>query len=95
MQITKLDERGRLLIEKNIRDKYGDEFAVFEALGEIVLIPVPKDPLKALREEGKKLPKNMSVKELKVMARELALKEVLDEIDEREKMRKEHEKRKR
>jgi len=89
MPITKLDDRGRLLLPKESRDRYGDEFMVVEALGEIVLIPVPKDPLKALREEGKKLPKDMSVKDLKKLAHELALKELMDEVKEHEKLRKE------
>lgn len=88
MANVKLDDRGRLLLTKEIREKYGDEFVIVEAPGEIVLLPVPKDPLKSLREEGKKLPKDMSVKDLKKMARKLALKEVLDEAKEREELQK-------
>lgn len=38
-----------------------------------------KDPLKALREEGKKISKGVSVSEMKKKARDLALKEILEE----------------
>lgn len=86
MDSVKLDDRGRILIAKKIREKYGDEFMLVEAPGEIVLLPVPKDPLKDLQELGKKLPKDMSVKDLKKMAQELALKEVLDEEKERQEL---------
>ena len=42
MIVSKLDDRGRLLIAKETRDKYGDEFVVVEAPGEVILLPVPK-----------------------------------------------------
>ncbi len=79
MAILKLDDRGRLLLSKETRRKYGNEFAVVQAPGEIVLIPVSKNPLKALRIEGKKLPKDMSIAEIKKRAREHAMKETLQE----------------
>ena len=84
MYILKLDDRGRLLLAKEIRERYGDEFAVVEAPHELVLLPIPKDPLKALRAEGKKLPKGMSVHKLRKKARQLALKEILDEAKKRQ-----------
>lgn len=77
-RFSKLDGRGRLLLEKDVRQKYGDEFVVIQMPGEIVLIPIPKDPLKALREEGKKLPKDMSIADLKKEMHEFALKEALE-----------------
>lgn len=79
MNAVKLDERGRLLLAKEIREKYGDKFFIVEALNEIVLIPIPKDPLKTLREEGKKLPKNLSIPEIKRLTREQAVKETIEE----------------
>ena len=88
MYILKLDDKGRILLAKEIRKKYGDEFALVEAPHELVLLPIPKDPLKALRAEGKKLPKGMNVHELKKKARQLALKEILDEAKKRRQFRK-------
>lgn len=82
------DDRGRILLPKDLREEYGEKFIIAKAPGEVVLIPVPKDPLKDLRELGKKLPKDMSVADLKKLARELALKEVLEEEKEREQLRK-------
>jgi len=72
------DDRGRILLPKDVRDRYGKEFVLVKAPDEVVLIPVPKDPLKTLQEEGKKLPKHMSVIELKKMARDLAVEQALE-----------------
>ncbi|HLC76704.1 MAG TPA: hypothetical protein VJH04_00715 [archaeon] len=72
-----LDDRGRLLLDKGLRDKYGDKFVVVEALGEIVLIPVPKDPLATLQKEGEKLPKDMSIADLKKLAGKLAVEQAI------------------
>lgn len=84
---SRLDDKGRLVIEKGLRDKYGNEFVVIDGMDEIVLKPVPKgDPLKRWRELGKKIPRHLSVADLKRMAREQALKEVLDEEKERQEL---------
>ena len=74
MSIAKLDDRGRLLIPKSIREEYGEEFTIIESLGEIVLIPLPDDPLKTLEEEGKKLPAGTSIDDIKRQARASAVK---------------------
>ena len=46
-------------------------------------IPVSKDPIKALQEEGKKIPKHLTIADLKRMAREEAEKEALSNIKKR------------
>ena len=71
------DEKGRVVLPKEIRSRYGGKFYVVSAPGEVVLIPVPKDPLKILRQEGKKIPKSLSVKQLKGIARKAAEKEAI------------------
>ena len=86
--LVELDDKGRLVIEKEIREKYGKRFELFEALGEIVLLPVPDDPVKAMEEEGKKLPKKISVADLKAKARAIALKEAMGNLDRLEKLKK-------
>lgn len=53
--ITKVDAKRRIVLPKDIIDEYGEEFVIIRVNGEIILKPLPKDPLKALREEGKKL----------------------------------------
>jgi len=69
------DDRGRLLLSKDIREKYGVKFVVIRGLDEVVLRPIPRDPIKDLQELGKKIPKNLSIKELKQQAREIAIKQ--------------------
>ena len=71
------DDKGRVVLPKEVRSRYGGKFYVVSAPGEVVLIPVPKDPIKVLRQEGKKLPKGLSIKQLKEIARKSAKKEVL------------------
>ncbi|MBI2232399.1 MAG: hypothetical protein HYU56_00615 [Candidatus Aenigmarchaeota archaeon] len=83
-QTIACDERGRILLAKDVREKYGNEFVIVKAPGELVLLPIPKNPLKALREEGKKIPQGVSVSEMKKKARDLALKEILEEAKELE-----------
>ncbi|MBI2674927.1 MAG: AbrB/MazE/SpoVT family DNA-binding domain-containing protein [Candidatus Aenigmarchaeota archaeon] len=83
MATLRLDDRGRLLLSKETRKKYGDEFAVVQAPGEIVLIPVPRDPLRALKQEGRRLPKGLSIAEIKRKARDHAMKEILEEAGKR------------
>ena len=78
MPVVECDERGRLVVPKDVREKYGNAFYVVKGLGKVVLIPVAKDPLKDLEELGEKLPE-LSVKEIKERARKRALKEALEE----------------
>ena len=78
MGIEECDDRGRLLLRKDIREAYGDKFYVVKAPKEVILIPVPKDPIKDLAELGKASGLDKySVKQLKKMAREDAEKEAL------------------
>jgi len=74
------DERGRVTLGKDVADKYGKKFAMVKMPGEIVLIPIPDDPLKSLQEEGKKIPAHMSVKDLKRIALEEATKEAMGNL---------------
>ncbi|MFB6142692.1 MAG: AbrB/MazE/SpoVT family DNA-binding domain-containing protein [Halorientalis sp.] len=46
-----LDDRGRLTIPKELRERYGDRFRVVEVHDGIHLVPVAEDPLAALRDE--------------------------------------------
>ena len=52
---AKADEKRRILLPKYIVEKYGDEYAIIDAGRDIILKPLPKDPVAALMEEGKKL----------------------------------------
>jgi len=74
--IAKIDDKGRIYLPKEIREKFNSkEFYIVDLPYGIVLIPKLRDPIKALEEEGKKLP-NLDIKELKRIIREEAEKEV-------------------
>ncbi|PSQ20633.1 hypothetical protein BRD04_07755 [Halobacteriales archaeon QS_9_67_17] len=51
MSDTTLDDRGRLTLPKEIRERYGDSYHVVDVHDGIKLIPVANDPLEALRDE--------------------------------------------
>jgi len=74
MAIMQVDERHRITLPGNIIEKYGERFVVIEIKGNILLKPLPKDPIKALQKEGEKL-KGLSIKQIRKIAYEEALKE--------------------
>ena len=51
MTETRLDDRGRLTLPKEVRERYGDRYNVVELADSVKLIPVAEDPLASLREE--------------------------------------------
>ncbi len=53
MQVTVTDQRGRVTIGRRLAQKHGGRFFVVETNEEILLIPTPKDPIKALGELGR------------------------------------------
>jgi len=51
MPEARLDDRGRLTIPKEFRERFGDRYRIVTRNDGIRLIPVDEDPLGALREE--------------------------------------------
>ncbi len=68
-----LDDRGRLTIPKEIRERYGDRYHIVQLHDGIKLVPVADDPLVALRDEFADVEK--SADELREEAREAVLDE--------------------
>jgi bifunctional DNA-binding transcriptional regulator/antitoxin component of YhaV-PrlF toxin-antitoxin module len=68
-----LDDRGRLTLPKELRERYGDHYHIVELHDGIKLIPVADDPLEALREEFADIDKTAA--ELRAEARDAALDE--------------------
>jgi hypothetical protein len=53
--VSKADNKHRISLGKDVIEEYGEKFVIVRLPNEILLKPVPKDPLKALQNEGKKL----------------------------------------
>lgn len=73
MSDATLDDRGRLTLPKEIRERYGDHYHVVDLHDGIKLIPIADDPLDALRDEFADVEKTAD--ELREEAREAALDE--------------------
>ncbi|MFB6163173.1 MAG: AbrB/MazE/SpoVT family DNA-binding domain-containing protein [Halococcoides sp.] len=51
MGTTTLDDRGRLTLPKELRERYGDRYYAIDIDDGVKLVPVADDPLEALRDE--------------------------------------------
>jgi len=71
MPEARLDDRGRLTIPKEYRERFGDRYRIVTRNDGIKLIPVDEDPLGALREEFTDVDK--SAAELREEARQDAV----------------------
>lgn len=43
------DDRGRVTLPKGIRERFGQRYRLVELRDEVKLIPIPEDPVDALR----------------------------------------------
>ncbi|RQG99628.1 AbrB/MazE/SpoVT family DNA-binding domain-containing protein [Natrarchaeobius oligotrophus] len=77
---TETDERGRLYLSKDIRDRYGERFHVVEYSDHVELIPIDDDPLQGLRDAVGDALEGKSIEELRDEARELARREAEDGV---------------
>jgi len=73
------DKNGRIYLKRRLRARYGEKFIVLETARDIVLLPVPRDPVRALQEIGKPL-RGYSIAQIKAMIREQAEKEALGNL---------------
>ena len=81
MKTVYVDERGRITLGSKIVDKHGDKFAVISHGKEVILVPIPKDPLAELRRLGKEVGiDKYTLKELRKMAYEEAEKEAMKNV---------------
>jgi hypothetical protein len=81
MEEVLMDSRGRVTIGKELAKKYGRRFIVVPMYNDIVLVPKPKDPIKALAELGKKSDiGKFSIGEIRKMAEKEAVKEAMKSV---------------
>lgn len=73
MSDVALDDRGRLTLPKEVRERYGDRYRIVQLPDGIKLVPVAEEPLEALREEFADV--DASVADLRADARETGLDE--------------------
>lgn len=77
MEITFMDDRGRITLGKRLGEKYGTVFMIVQGYNEIILRPKPKDPLERLRNVGKKAGiGHLSARQIEEIAEEEAYKEI-------------------
>ncbi|HOW73367.1 MAG TPA: AbrB family transcriptional regulator [Phycisphaerae bacterium] len=75
MTRTECDENGRLPLGSELRHRYGTKSYIVEMPEKLVLLPVPDDPVKDLREIGRRL-KGKTIRELRQAIEQQAMEEV-------------------
>ena len=69
---VRTDDRGRVTIPKEARDRYGERFRLVEVDSGIKLVPIPDDPLAELRAAASDELREASLDDLEGAAREAA-----------------------
>lgn len=80
---TRTDDRGRLYLSKELRERHGERFRIVDLPGRIVLVPVDDDPLRAVRDALGDRFAGTSAADLKREAREAVREDVEGEVRER------------
>lgn len=69
---VRVDDRGRVTIPKEIRDRYGDRYRLVELNSGIKLVPIPDDPVAELRAAASDELREASLEDLEEAAAEEA-----------------------
>ena len=81
------DERGRIYLPKDVRERYGEHYRIVELPTHVVLLPVDDDPLEGIREAVGDAFEGKSREESKSEALAGAKAEIDAELEEREQHR--------
>lgn len=81
------DERGRIYLPKDVRERFGDQYRIVELPSHVALFPVDEDPLEGLRSAVGDAFEGADSDQLKEEAREVISREVRDEAENRSKRR--------
>ncbi|WP_251328733.1 AbrB/MazE/SpoVT family DNA-binding domain-containing protein [Haloplanus pelagicus] len=77
---VRTDERGRVTIPKEVRDRYGKKFRLVELDSGIKLVPIPDDPLEPLRAAASEELREASLEDLEEAAQEEAREQAVEQI---------------
>jgi bifunctional DNA-binding transcriptional regulator/antitoxin component of YhaV-PrlF toxin-antitoxin module len=73
------DERGRIYLPKDVRERFGDRYRIVELPSHVALFPVDEDPLEGLQAAVGDAFAEMEADEMKAQAREAVSREVNEE----------------
>ncbi|WIV65892.1 AbrB/MazE/SpoVT family DNA-binding domain-containing protein [Natrialbaceae archaeon AArc-T1-2] len=77
------DERGRIYLPKDVRERFGDQYRIVELPSHVALFPVDEDPLEGLQAAVGDAFVETEADELKADAREGISREVREESQDR------------
>jgi len=78
------DERGRIYLPKDVRERFGERYRIVELPGHVALFPVDEDPLVGIRDAVGDAFEGEDVEGLKATARERVRAGVRDEQNQEE-----------
>lgn len=81
---AKTDDRGRIVIPHEIREKYGDRYRLVELDDRVEMIPIDDDPVEGLRNAVGDAFDDKSVAEIKREARNAARADALQDATDAE-----------
>lgn len=77
------DDRGRIYLPKDVRERFGDEYRIVEFPSHVALFPVDEDPRKGIRAAVGDAFEGDDADQLKAEARKRIAKDVREEKTER------------
>lgn len=77
------DDRGRLYLPKDLREKHGERFRVLDLPSRVILIPIDDDPLQAARDSIGDRFDDRSIEEIRGDVLDAAAGEAEAEVEER------------
>ncbi|TQQ79048.1 AbrB/MazE/SpoVT family DNA-binding domain-containing protein [Halonotius roseus] len=81
---TTADERGRIYLPKDVRDRYGDRYRIVELPTHVVLLPVDDDPIEGIHDAVGDAFADIDPDDIEGKSIATAKAEIAAEIDDRE-----------
>jgi bifunctional DNA-binding transcriptional regulator/antitoxin component of YhaV-PrlF toxin-antitoxin module len=78
-----VDDRGRVVFPKELRERYGGDYWVVELDDGLKLVPIPEDPIATLRSAGSEKLRNASIEEIREGAERRGREETTAEVEGR------------